>query len=52
MNTQQKKTGRVLSLYDRLNSGKMIYLKDEITSAGISDREFKRDIMELRAYLA
>lgn len=52
MNTQQKKTGRVLSLYDRLNSGKMIYLKDEITSTGISDREFKRDIMELRAYLA
>ena len=29
----------------------MIFFKDEITSSGILDREFKRDIIELHTYL-
>lgn len=52
MDSEYKKIGRVLSLYDRLSSGKIIYLKDEINATGVSDRSFKRDITELRNYLA
>lgn len=52
MDSEYKKIGRVLSLYDRLSSGKTIYLKDEINATGVSDRSFKRDITELRNYLA
>lgn len=52
MDSEYKKIGRVLSLYDRLSSGKIIYLKDEIHATGVSDRSFKRDITELRNYLA
>ena len=52
MDSEYKKIGRVLSLYDRLSSGKIIYLKDEINVTGVSDRSFKRDITELRNYLA
>lgn len=52
MDAEYKKIGRVLSLYDRLSSGKIIYLKDEINATGVSDRSFKRDITELRNYLA
>lgn len=52
MDSEYKKIGRVLSLYDRSSSGKIIYLKDEINATGVSDRSFKRDITELRNYLA
>lgn len=52
MDSEYRKISRVLSLYDRLSSGKIIYLKDEINVTGVSDRSFKRDITELRAYLA
>ena len=52
MDSEYRKIGRVLSLYDRLSSGKIIYLKDEINATGVSDRSFKRDITELRNYLA
>ena len=52
MDSEYKKIGRVLSLYDRLSSGKTIYLKDELNATGVSDRSFKRDITELRNYLA
>lgn len=52
MDSEYRKIGRVLSLYDRLSSGKIIYLKDEINTTGVSDRSFKRDITELRNYLA
>lgn len=52
MDSEYKKIDRVLSLYDRLSSGKIIYLKNEINATGVSDRSFKRDITELRNYLA
>lgn len=52
MDSEYKKIRRVLSLYDRLSSGKIIYLKDELNATGISARSFKRDITELRNYLA
>lgn len=52
MDSEYKKIGRVLSLYDRLSGGKTIYLKDELNATGVSDRSFKRDITELRNYLA
>lgn len=52
MDSEHKKISRVLRLYDRLSSGKIIYLKNEINTTGISDRSFKRDITEIRNYLA
>ena len=52
MDSEYNKMRRVLSLYDRLSSGKIIYLKDEINTTGVSDRSFKRDITEIRNYLA
>lgn len=52
MDSEHKKISRVLKLYDRLSSGKIIYLRNEINTTGISDRSFKRDITELRNYLA
>lgn len=52
MESEHKKISRVLRLYDRLSGGKIIYLKNEINTTGISDRSFKRDITELRNYLA
>lgn len=47
-----KKIIRILSLYDRLSKGKVIYLQDEINSYGISKRSIQRDIADIRAYLA
>ena len=52
MDSEYRKVRRVLSLYDRLSAGKIIYLKDELNATGMSDRSFKRDITELRNYLA
>lgn len=52
MDSEYSKVRRVLSLYDRLSTGKIIYLKDELNATGMSDRSFKRDITELRNYLA
>lgn len=47
-----KKILRILSLYDRLSKGKVIYLQDELNSFGISKRSIQRDIADMRAYLA
>ena len=52
MDSEYSKVRRVLSLYDRLSTGRIIYLKDELNATGMSDRSFKRDIKELRNYLA
>ena len=52
MDSEYSKVRRVLSLYDRLSTGRIIYLKDELNATGMSDRSFKRDITELRNYLA
>lgn len=52
MDSEYSKVRRVLSLYDRLSTGQIIYLKDELNVTGMSDRSFKRDITELRNYLA
>lgn len=46
MDSEYKKIGRVLSLYDRLSSGKIIYLKDEINATGVSDRSFKANVRD------
>lgn len=46
------KTNRILSLYDRLCNGKKINLQEEVNRSGMSERSIKRDIMELRCYLA
>lgn len=52
MGTDNGKKNRILSLYDRLSSGKVIYLQDEINKSGMSKRSFQRDIADIRAYLA
>lgn len=47
-----RKIKRMLSLYDRLTNGQVIYLQDEINNFGISKRSIQRDIADIRAYIA
>ena len=43
MDSEYSKVRRVLSLYDRLSTGQIIYLKDELNVTGMSDRSFARE---------
>lgn len=47
-----RKIKRMLSLYDKLANGQVIYLQDEINNFGVSKRSIQRDIADIRAYLA
>lgn len=47
MDSEYSKVRRVLSLYDRLSTGQIIYLKDELNVTGMSDRSFKRELGNL-----
>jgi predicted DNA-binding transcriptional regulator YafY len=51
VNTQQNQTYRVLSMYDRLCSGKVLSKKEESQVFNIGERTIQRDFDSIRAFL-
>lgn len=52
MQTENIKSFRLLTMYEKLNRGDIIYKKEFAKQYGISEKSVQRDIDDLRAYLA
>lgn len=52
MQIENLKSFRLLSMYEKLNRGDIIYKKEFAEQYGISEKSVQRDIDDLRAYLA
>lgn len=52
MQIENIKSFRLLSMYEKLNRGDIIYKKEFAEQYGISEKSVQRDIDDLRAYLA
>lgn len=51
MDDKQSKNTRILSIYQRLSSGKMINKAEEAARFGVDERSIQRDIDDIRAFL-
>ncbi|MCC2538174.1 MULTISPECIES: helix-turn-helix transcriptional regulator [Bacillus] len=51
LNEREKKTIRILSLYDRLCKGNVLIKKEEIENFGVHPKTIKRDLAEIQLYL-
>ncbi len=51
LNEREKKTIRLLSLYDRLCKGNVLIKKDETDNFGVHPKTIKRDLEEIELYL-
>ncbi|SCB91163.1 Uncharacterized protein BC0861_00918 [Bacillus mobilis] len=51
MKEREKKTIRLLSIYDRLCKGNVLIKKDEIDNFGVHPKTIKRDLEEIQLYL-
>ncbi len=51
LNEREKKTIRLLSLYDRLCKGNVLLKKEEIDNFGVHPKTIKRDLEEIELYL-
>ncbi len=52
VNGQRSKSGRILSIYDRLREGETILKKQEAARFDVNEKTIQRDIDDLRAYIA
>ncbi|MFD3449424.1 helix-turn-helix transcriptional regulator [Microbacteriaceae bacterium 4G12] len=52
MNEREKKSIRILSLYERLSKGELLKKDKEARRFGVNDKTIQRDLDELRLYLA
>jgi len=51
MDDKQSKNTRILSIYQRLSSGKLINKAEEAARFGVDERSIQRDIDDIRAFL-
>lgn len=51
LNEREKKTIRLLSLYDRLCKGNVLIKKEEMENFGVHPKTIKRDLEEIQLYL-
>ena len=47
-----KKVGRIINLYNRLNEGEVLIKADEASRFGVNERSIQRDLDDIRSYFA